>query len=286
MEKIGNQKIWSYCDNREKVRSAAHTTIRAAAGHRVQTYFELAKKVAELQFLNRDHVLLFRGQPADYRTVKGNSMLKASIFRLANGKVPTAKILTQRFHVLRRAEAALVQQYAESGFVGRDRLKRQRILRWAILQHYEVCRTPLLDVTQSLRIAASFASMGDGDERYVFVLGVPNVSGAITASSEASLQIVRLSSACPPEAVRPHLQEGYLLGEYPEIADFEQNAHYRYHEMDFGRRLLAKFRFDPTTLWKSPNFPQASNEALYPKDHRDPLLGVAQDVKGILPATE
>ena len=86
MEKIGNQKIWSYCDNREKVRSAAHTTIRAAAGHRVQTYFELAKKVAELQFLNRDHVLLFRGQPADYRTVKGNSMLKASIFRLASNE--------------------------------------------------------------------------------------------------------------------------------------------------------------------------------------------------------
>jgi hypothetical protein len=31
-----------------------------------------------------------------------------------------------------------------------------------------VCRTPLLDVTQSLRIDASFASMGNGDERYVF----------------------------------------------------------------------------------------------------------------------
>ncbi len=40
------------------------------------------------------------------------------------------------------------------------------MLRWAILQHYEVCRTPLLDVTQS--IAASFASMVNGDERYVF----------------------------------------------------------------------------------------------------------------------
>ncbi len=279
MEKIGNQKI-------AKARPAGNLAIRGAAGHRVKTYFELAKKVAELQFLNRDHVLLFRGQPDDYRTVKGNSLLKAAIFRLANGKLPTPKILTERFQVLKRAEAALVERYAKGGFIGQERLKRQRILRWAILQHYEVCRTPLLDVTQSLRIAASFASMGDGDERYVFVLGVPNVSGAITASSEASLQIVRLSSACPPEAVRPHLQEGYLLGEYPEIADFEQNAHYRYHEMDFGRRLLAKFQFDPATLWKSPNFPKASNEALYPKDHRDPLLSVAQNVKAMLPTIE
>lgn len=286
MEKIGNQKIWSYYDASAKVRSAANLTVRVAAGHPVKTYFELAKKIAELQFLNRDHVLLFRGQSNDYRTAKGNSLLKATIFRLANGKIPTAKILTERFQVLKRAEAALVERYAKEGFIGRERLKRQRILRWAILQHYEVCRTPLLDVTQSLRIAASFASMGNGDDRYVFVLGVPNVSGAITASSEANLQIVRLSSACPPEAVRPHLQEGYLLGEYPEVADFEQNAHYSHFEMDFGRRLIAKFKFDPATFWKSPNFPKATDEALYPKDHRDPLLSVAQDVKGMLPATE
>lgn len=38
-----------------------------------------------------------------------------------------------------------------------DRLKRQRILHWSILQHYEVSATPLLDVTHSLPIAASFA---------------------------------------------------------------------------------------------------------------------------------
>jgi hypothetical protein len=56
--------------------------------------------------------------------------------------------------------------------------------------------------------------------------------------------------------------------------------------MDFGRRLIAKFRFDPDTFWKSPNFPKASDEALYPKDHRDPLLSLTQDVKAALPATE
>ena len=81
MEKIGNQKIWSYLDDKGNARPAANLTIRAAAGHRVSTYFELAKKIAELQFLNRDHVLLFRGQSGDYRTTKGNSLLKATILR-------------------------------------------------------------------------------------------------------------------------------------------------------------------------------------------------------------
>jgi hypothetical protein len=64
MEKIGNQKIWPYLDEASKARPGANLAIRGGPGHRVETYFDLAKKVAELQFLNRDHVLLFRGQPA------------------------------------------------------------------------------------------------------------------------------------------------------------------------------------------------------------------------------
>jgi hypothetical protein len=117
-------------------------------------------------------------------------------------------VLRRRFDLLARAERELVRRYVDHGFLGRENLMRQQILRWSILQHYEVCRTPLLDVTHSLRIAASFASDGAGDEAFIFVLGVPNLSGAVTASAEAGLQIVRLSSVCPPAAVRPHIQEG------------------------------------------------------------------------------
>ncbi|MDH3233927.1 MAG: FRG domain-containing protein [Alphaproteobacteria bacterium] len=214
MEKIGSQKIWSYFDEVAKSRPAANQKIRGGSGHLVQTNFELAKKVAELQFLNRDHVLLFRGQHKDYLSSKGNSTLRASLFRLSRSKIPTSKILGQRFDTLREAEKGLVERYTDQKFLGYQRLRRHRILRWAILQHYEVCMTPLLDVTSSLRVAASFATIGNqSDDAFVFVFGVPNVIGAITASSESGLQIVRLSSACPPEAVRPHLQEGYLLGE-------------------------------------------------------------------------
>jgi FRG domain len=286
MEKIGNQKIWSFFDATSP-RAAANQTIRGGVGHRVQTYFELAKKVAELQFLNRDHVLLFRGQPKDHRTTKGNSTLKAKLFRPSGLKRPTPSVLEKRCAMLRKAENELVKRYVSEGFLGFDRLKRHRALRWAILQHYEVCPTPLLDVTQSLRVATSFASIGNNTrEAFVFVLGVPNLSGAVTASSEASLQIVRLSSACPPEAVRPHLQEGYLLGEYPEITDFEQNAKYPYYEMDFGRRLVAKFCFDPTSFWSSSNFPPVPDDALYPTEKRDRLLNLTKEVADLLVASE
>lgn len=286
MEKIGSQRIWSYFDETPRARPASNPAIRAGEGHAVKTYFELARKLAELQFLNREYVLLFRGQSKDYRSSKGNSTLKASLFRLNRGKLLTPTTLEARFVVLRRAERSLVRRYSAEKMLGFERLQRQRVLRWAILQHYEVCDTPLLDVTQSARIAASFASNGDATaEAFLFVLGVPNLSGAVTASSEASLQIVRLASACPPEAIRPHLQEGFLLGEYPEIPDYEQSARYRYYEMDFARRLIAKFRFDPKALWSSKNFPLVPRDALFPKQHRDRLLAVAEQVRDELSQT-
>jgi hypothetical protein len=152
------------------------------------------------------------------------------------------------------------------------------------LQHYEICKTPLLDVTHSLRIAASFASQENNGMGFIFALGVPNLSGAITASAEAGLQIIRLSSVCPPSAVRPHIQEGYLLGEYPEMTGPTQKQHYKNYEIDFGRRLVAKCRFEPIPFWKaSSDFPQVSQEALYPKS--DPLLQLAKSISEQLEGT-
>lgn len=280
MKIIGQQQIKSYVDDEAESRPASNNKIRASAGHPVISYFELARKVAELQFLNQEHVLLFRGQSTDYQTIKKSSMLKASLFRLSGSKVPAPEVLEKRFKVLSKAEEQLIRLYSSNGFLGIKRLRRQRIIRWSILQHYEVCATPLLDVTRSLRVAASFASSrNQTDNAFVFVFGVPNLSGAVTASAEAGLQVIRLSSACPPVAVRPHIQEGYLLGEYPEISDVKKNARYLYFEMDFGRRLIAKFRFNPRTFWSSDNYTRVPDAALYPEEHRDPLLMITSKIK-------
>ena len=277
METIGSQKIWSFFDRRG-CHVAKSSAVREGPGHRVGSYIELATKIAELQFLNRDHVLLFRGQGADHRNIKNNSSLKPSLFRGGRGN-PDRETLVTRFEVLRRAEQILVAEYARAKLLGLERLKRHRILRWSILQHYEVCTTPLLDVTHSIRIAASFASLAETATAFLYVLGVPNLSGAITASAEAGLQIVRLSSVCPPAAVRPHIQEGYLLGEYPEISGTDERENYFPYEMDFGRRLVAKFSFAPASCWNNDNFPQGRKRALYPSEQNDPLFQLALGVK-------
>jgi hypothetical protein len=243
---------------------------------------DLATKVSELQFMNRDFVLLFRGQGADHKNDKGNTSLKPSLFRTIHGRNPDSEKLQRRFEALKNAERILGEMYSGHQFLGRERLARQQILRWSILQHYTVCPTPLLDVTHSLRIAASFASDGAEGEAFVFVLGVPNLSGAITASAEAGIEIVRLSSVCPPTAVRPHIQEGYLLGEYPEMTGYDQKQHYAHYEIDFGRRLVAKFSFDPRTFWKADAFPKVKRSALYPNAD-DPLFKLTQSVKNNFP---
>jgi hypothetical protein len=289
METIGQQEVWSLFDGAEKARRVDDISqVRRGPGHTVTSFMDLAEKIADLQFRNREFVLLFRGQARDYRDGTGLSTLRPRIFRgpqAAPGKVPGEETLRRRFRELERAEKELVNRYVSDPQLGGDdseisRLKRQKILRWSILQHYEVCPTPLLDVTQSLRIAASLPSHHAQGGVVLYVLGVPNLSGGITASAEAGLQIVRLSSVCPPSAVRPHLQEGYLLGEYPEIDRYEQKAHYRVREIDFGRRLVAKFCFDPSAFWKDDDpFPLIAEAAFYPTPRRDPLSIITDEVK-------
>lgn len=284
METIGKRDIRSFLKSVDSPKPVTNTQVRQDEGHRVSTFLELASKVAVLQYKNPQFVFLFRGQRTDYKNQKKNSSLKPTLFRPAPGgtSIPDAALLEQRFRVLANAERLLVEMYERHDkFDGTLMLKRQRILRWAILQHYEICRTPLLDVTQSLRVAASFASEDAVDQAFIYVLGVPNISGSLTASAESGIQIVRLSSVCPPVALRPHIQEGYLLGEYPDMPDFDQKQHYKAFEIDFGRRLLGKFSFDPQQLWYDPTFPKINRPALYPDEH-DPMYQLAISLKAEL----
>jgi hypothetical protein len=280
METIGKSQLWSFADDEPKTVLLTNTAIRSSRGHRVTSYLELTRKVAELHFMNREHVLMFRGQGGDYRNVRRNTAIKASLFRPVAGsnRNPSDAVLSKRFELLKNAEQHLITRYVGEELLGRTRLLRHRILRWALIQHYEICRTPLLDVSQSLRVAASFASDADPKEAFIYVIGVPQISGGVTASYEAGLQAVRLASVCPPIAVRPHIQEGYLLGEYPEVVDVEQKAQVGYYEIDFGCRLVAKFRFNPATFWNNDTFPRMDHTALYP-NKQDPLFELAEAVR-------
>jgi hypothetical protein len=188
------------------------------------------------------------------------------------------EVVQRRYRRLRRAEQFLVREWRNANLPDLRRIERYKNLRWTILQHYEVCPTPLLDVTHSLRVAVSFAAeRASNHSVMLYVFAVPQISGAITASAEAELQILRLSSICPPTATRPHFQEGYLLGNYPDIQSPEEKEQYELYEVDFGRRLLCKFRLNLDHFWRD-DFPQVSHDALYPDARRDPFLEISERI--------
>jgi len=284
MEVIGTAALSTFLSTGWRDTLVTNDDIRRDSGYSVKSFSDLVSCVAKLAFYNQDHVLLYRGQNQDFKNgATQRSVLKPTIFRAIYGDpLPTG--LPKRFARLALAEKHLVQEWGSIGLEELSRIERHRILRWSILQHYEVCATPLLDVTNSLRVAASIASFGRARRQaFVYVLGVPQLSGAITASAEADLQIVRLSSICPPSAKRPHFQDGYLVTEYPEIQTYDDRQHYKITEIDFGRRLLAKFRLEfQGAFWADP-FPRLRKAALFPKETEgDKLAMVVESIKAKL----
>lgn len=235
-------------------------------GYEIQTYPELVRSVAKVAHWNRRYSLFFRGQKTDYNRYnklrKANqSTLRPTYFRPGEGKKSLTKVhRLARKETLERCCSRLIDTYE---FEGSNTIKRYEELQWALLQHYEICPTPLIDLTQSLRVAASIASDRNRKDSfaYVYVFGLPHSTGSITYAVDEDIMIMKLQSICPPEASRPHFQEGYLVGSFPRS---EKSIDY-----EFRRRLLAKFRLNLANFW-STNFRPIPKSALMPED--DDLL--------------
>ncbi len=232
-----------------------------ASPFEIQNYRDIVEHVARLAYLNRLHLLFFRGQDKDYQSKAGGSTLYPAIYRGDN--LPRAE-LEERFRQTEAAERVLVKLFEEQRLDGARDLARKRYIRWSILQHYEVLSTPLLDVTQSLRVACSFAQLASTDPIcYVYVLGFPYPTNRISINSEEDIVNIRLLSICPPAALRPYFQEGYMAGTPDATIDFENKT-----ELDFRNRLIAKFAIPRATKFWNAGFEATPKTALYPSSDR------------------
>lgn len=244
-------------------------------GHEVSSYVELLTKVAALSFYNRQFRLLFRGQKADYKM--GGEAISSDLYpSILRGFTPRREQrkanLDQQFDLLAKAESLLAKE------IGSAELVESHIVRWAILQHYEVCRTPLLDVTASLQSALTFA-VGDRSEGWLYVLAFPQLTGCVSVSVASKTQVINLSQICPPEALRPHFQEGLLASDYPEIRTRDQShGQYGMRGNNFAARLLTKFQLTNCHAWKSEGFTPTPDNILFPNSI-DPWFEKTQRVK-------
>ena len=201
----------------------------------VMTYRQLVEQIAKLAYLNKDYLLFFRGQGIDYRNRSNASTIYPTIYR---GDYVPQREINYRFQLLEQASREIRDIFEKENIQGNEDLKWKKFLQWSILQHYEVCNTPLLDLTHSLRVACSFAQIqAKNSYGYVYVFGLPFVTNRVSHNSEHDIVNIRLLSICPPEALRPYFQEGYLACTEDITNEYDSKD-----KLDFNNRLIAKFK--------------------------------------------
>jgi hypothetical protein len=244
--------------------------VSAGDGFFIKSFRSLVEKTAALAYLNKDHLIFYRGQGSDHKNKSDKSSFYPSIYR---GDYLPQREIEHRFDILYEASAKLVELATKVRPSGSSELKKKRLIQWSILQHYEVCGTPIIDFTQSLRVACSFALKDNtNDFAYIYVFGLPYITNRISINSEHDLVLIRLLSICPPEALRPYFQEGYLAG----TSDVEHNYDSK-SELDFNRRLIAKFRIPNTKEFWGKDFNSLPHNALYPKN--DKFEEICKEIK-------
>lgn len=232
--------------------------IRKMDARPVRRFEELVEAMAGIAFHNPEYAVFYRGQRSDHRNSAGETTFYPTFYRPVSGGRLDGKELERRRLLLENRATELVALFKSERLPGAGTLARHPELAWSVLQHYEACPTPLLDVTHSLRVAASFATEGNR-EGFVYAVALPHPTGVLTHSAEEEILMVRLLGICPPEAKRPYYQEGYLVGSLPAV-QLRRSPHH-----DGARRVIAKFQIVGNDFW-SKRFPAIPREALYPDD--------------------
>jgi uncharacterized protein DUF4145 len=94
---------------------------------------------------------------------------------------------------------------------------------------------------------------------HVHVLGLPYTTNRISIHSEEDVVNIRLLSICPPSALRPYFQEGYMVGTPDITTNFDTKT-----ELDVRNRLIAKFAIPRAKYFWNSGFEAMPESALFP----------------------
>jgi hypothetical protein len=252
------------------------------------SYTELVDIVSFLSIMNKRHTLYFRGQsdnrpptPTIFRSrwkslggtdhcIPNSTVVRQGIWDHLNGRVSSIVLeICKRLPMPRRATLTMFREAV-----------------WAIVQHYEIWPTPLIDITPNLRIASSFALWGGRPNGYLYVVALPASTNSVTFDADQHVVLARLQAVCPPVAKRPHYQDGFLAGRFPFMGpNPNQIDNSPLNVSDISRRLIAHIILKDTDsgqnrrdrqpsgrgFW-SDDFPRMSHLSLMPTAENDRLL--------------
>lgn len=257
------------------------TDIAASPGYEITTFSSLRNEIARLSIANPGSILFYRGQKEDYQRNEVSTIMP-SIYR-EGSELATPNTMTLRWQNLKIASRILVEELTSRKMPDCGAVKNRKLMQWSILQHYEAALTPLTDVTQSLRVACSFATLENTSETaFIYVFALPYYHNRVSRNSEDEITNIRLLSICPPDAKRPYLQEGFLVGE----EDIESGGQAQ-ESYDLRRRMIAKFRIPNNKKFWNEEIP-LSKEQLYPQDdiYNDICKSVGERTAQELPPPE
>lgn len=253
--------------------NATVAKIRSNSGFPVKSFRELIDEISIVTIRNKTYEMFYRGQTTDYKDSQSiyykdktpKTIIYPTICR------PEKKEDGAYKHSIRKEQIA--NRYNQLYNMVDSVAKKRSLLPeyyFALFQHYDIIPTPLIDITQSLRVAASFALRGS-KSGFVYVLGLPFPNQSISHYADIGIVLVKLQNICPVNALRPRYQEGYLVGKYPfyplkEVSD------------NLARRLVAKFYLDNSNddFWDT-NFQPIPDDVLFPK--QDEIEGELQWAK-------
>lgn len=261
----------------------------------VTSYRNLVKVCSFFTVMNKRSIALYRGQHANREPMPTMSRPCWHLPKDAAAAHPVVSVdLTGSARGYYWSQLSVVDRWVlpalESlGLPRHQHLLTWRAARWAVIAHYELWPTPLLDFTTSLRVAASFALHDNkSGEGFVYLAGVTRLRSdlmdfKIPTDAERKARVepeldkpeiragavaMRLDAVCPPSALRPHLQSGVLVGNYPfPEASFVSAKH------SAGPIVIAAFRLvDDGTFWAGE--PEPHRAFLSPTPEEDPLLAL------------
>lgn len=261
--------------------SLSENQVGAAPGAVLSSYRQLLVRVASLSWEYRGYQLLFRGQSEDFK-IDNLSGLHPSIFR-PDSRMETQRLIDRRFEILDEACRSLIEEInADSTDTSTAELARlistDQLLQWAVLQHYGVCPTPLLDLSPSLLVALGFALTDSARAPHIYAFAFPPQTSALSVHIPQEITTIDLTRFCPPAFFRPHFQVGFLAGEYPAVTSYRVRRDHRQTVDDYNvaSRLVAKFKLHhPSGSHRT--YPALPQSILLPDD--DPFLPTAAKVR-------
>lgn len=243
-------------------RDATVNRVRASEGFPVKSFRQLVNVVATVTLMNKNYEMYYRGQTMDYKNNQSkwgkNNIPKTTIYssicRPEKNKDGSYKYSIRRSQLNKRYED--LEKMIELVPDKKSYFKEYYL---SLFQHYNILPTPFIDITQSLRVAATF-SLRNSKKGYLYVFGLPYPNQSISYYSDLGIVLIKLQNVSPVKALRPRYQEGYLVGKYPMRPNKTQGD-------DLANRMVAKFLIDNTDgkFWDK-YFQPIPEEILFPKD--------------------